>query len=130
MTKEQAIICLRRYDRHVLHSLRMMNHMWIGPIFELDVLFKHAVYRHVLAKELIQRIEKSTDTPLQVVRDLYYSMEYILGESDDDHFETHEFTGTMCMLLSGIIRYMKWEENETYEKMDNQLAATFERQSV
>lgn len=130
MTKERAIICLRRYNRHALHSLRMMNHIWIGPIFDLDVHFKRVVYRHVLAEELIRRIEKSTDTPLQVVRDLYYSMDYILGESDDDHFETHEFASTMCLLLSGIIRYMKWEENETYEKMDDQLAAAFECQSI
>jgi len=108
----------------------MMKHMWLGPIFDLDVYFKRAVYRHVLAKELIKRIEKSTDTPLQVVRDLYYSMDYILGESDDDHFETHEFASTMCLLLDGIIRYMKWEEKEAYEKMDDQLAAAFEYKPI
>lgn len=101
VTKEEAVSFLRRYRQSLCVHRRCLscskNH------------FQICVYRDFLVSELIRRIraDESVIDPVKIV-DWYYSwFDYILGESDDDHFVTHDFAARMALETERIRKALR-----------------------
>lgn len=116
MTREEAISLLRRYRRAVYRY---------NPKFILfakrDALFHQCVYGKFLIEEMIREIRYSDEDPIEVVCGIYSYLDWILGESDDDHFETHRFAALMEHEAGNILRYLKTIEKEQNEDAKNEL---------
>lgn len=110
MTREEAISLLRRYRRTVYRY---------NPKFVLytkqNALFQKCVYGRFLIDEIIRKIRYSQAGPIDVVYDIYSKLDWILGESDDDHFETHKFAAVVEYEAGNILRYLKSVEKEKNE---------------
>lgn len=114
MTREEAVSLLRRYRRDVYRY---------NPKFiffaKQNSLFKTCVYGRFLIDEMIRRIRHSDEDPIETVYDIYSDLDWILGESDDDHFETHKFAAVMEYEAGNILRYLKTVERKRNEDATN-----------
>lgn len=70
---------------------------------------------------MIRKIRHSDEDPVEVVHGIYSNLDWILGESDDDHFETHRFAALMEYEAGDILRYLKTIEKEQNEDAKNEL---------
>lgn len=114
MTREEAISLLRRYRRTVY---RYNSKLVVFP--KRDTLFQTCVYGRFLIDEIIRKIRYSKDGPIETVYDIYSDLDLVLGESDDDHFETHKFAALMEHEAGNILRYLKTVEKEQNEDAEN-----------
>lgn len=114
MTQEEAISTLRRYRRSVFRYDEK-----IVPFPKKNALFKECVYGKILVDEIIRRIREFDDDPISIVSRLYSKLDFILGDSDDDHFETHTFASLMEYLTGDILRCLKRIEKEKDEDAKN-----------
>lgn len=114
MTREEAISLLRRYRRT---AYRYNPKFIVFP--KRDTLFQTCVYGSFLIDEMIRKIRYSADGPIEVVRDIYSSLDWVLGESDGDHFETHRFAALMEHEAGNILCYLKAIEKEQNEDGKN-----------
>lgn len=114
MTREEAISLLRRYRRTVYRY----NSRYV-PFTKQDTLFKTCVYGRFLIDEMIRKIRYSEDGPIETVYDIYSDLDWVLGESDDDHFETHRFAALMEYEAGNILRYLKTVERKQNEDAEN-----------
>lgn len=110
MTREEAISLLRRYRRDVY---RYNEKSVIFP--KRNAHFKICVYGRFLVDDLIRRIAVSYEDPIKVVSRRYSELDEILGDSDDDHFETHAFAALMEYEAGNVLRYL-----ETVERKKNE----------
>lgn len=114
MTREEAISLLRRYRKAVYRY----NPKFI--IFtKQNAMFRTCVYGKFLVDEMIRKIRYSDKDPIKVVYGIYSNLDWILGESDDDHFETHRFAALMEHEAGNILRYLKTIEKEQNEDAKN-----------
>lgn len=105
MTQDQAITYLREYRRfcgHVFNESALYRSMRIKH--------RDLCYRRYLVSELIQRINDSDDDPIRTVEDVIAELDFVLGESDDDHFVTHRFAAAMEYEAHYILRYLRAKE--------------------
>lgn len=114
MTQEEAISLLRRYRRNVY---RCNPHFVIFP--KKNGCFQTCVYGGYLVRELIRKIHESEDVPIQVVSRAYSELDDILGDSDDDHFETHRFAAKMEHECGNVLRYLRTVERKKNEDAKN-----------
>lgn len=114
MTREEAISLLRRYRRTVYRydPKFIAFHKW-------DILFQTCVHGRFLVDEMIRSIRHSEGGPIETVYDIYSKLDEVLGESDDDHFETHRFAALMEDEAGNILRYLKIVEKEQNENAKN-----------
>lgn len=105
MTREEAVSLLRRYRRTVYRYNPKFT-----PFTKRDTLFQTCVYGRFLIDEVIRKIRCAEDSPIEVVCDIYFNLDLVLGESDDDHFETHRFAALMEQEAGNILRYLKTVE--------------------
>ena len=105
MTREKAISALRRYKRT---AYRCNDTLVIFPM-KRSSYWITCVYGQYLVDALIGRIRNSSLDPIEVVGQLYSDLDTVLGESDDDHFETHQFASIMEYEAGNIMRYLKGE---------------------
>ena len=110
MTREETISLLRRYRRDV-YAYSPKRVILPGQ----NAWFHICVYGKVLVNELIQRIRASQDDPIQMIERFYSDMDFILGESDDDHFVTHRFAAIAEAECGNILRYLKNIERKKNE---------------
>lgn len=110
MTQEEAISLLRRYRRDVYRC-----NLSFVRFPKRDAYFQTYVYGRYLLSELIRRIRESEEDPIQVVSQAYSKLDYILGDSDDDHFETHRFTAKMEYECCEALRYLRTVERKKNE---------------
>ena len=87
-------------------------------ISEEERLFSDLCIR-AISSELIRRIRESEDDPIQVVSQVYSELDYILGDSDDDHFETHRFAAKMEYECGEVLRYLRTVERKKNEDAKN-----------
>lgn len=114
MTRDEAASVLRRYRRSVFRY----NEKYM--IFsKRNTLFRECVYGKILVDEIIRRIRESNEDPIKVVSRLYSKLDSILGDSDDDHFETHAFAALMEYLTGDILQYLQKIEKEKNEDAEN-----------
>lgn len=116
MTREEAISLLRRYRRAVYRYNPRFIHF-----AKQDVLFHKCIYGKFLIEEMIREIRYSDKDPIEVVRRIYSNLDWILGESDDDHFETHRFAALMEYEAGDILRYLKTIERKQNGDEKNEL---------
>lgn len=102
MTQEEAISLLRRYRRDVYRYKPQYIRFT-----KRDNLLMTCVYGRTLVDEIIRRIQHSTRNPIDIVYDIYSEFDSVLGESDDDHFETHRFASLVGHEAGNILRYLK-----------------------
>ena len=114
MTLEEAISLLRRYRRV---AYRYNAKFIIFP--KRNTLFQTCIYGSFLIDEMIRKIRCATDDPIEVVYKIYSDLDWVLGESDDDHFETHRFAALMEHEAGNILRYLKTGEREQNEDAEN-----------
>lgn len=114
MTREEAVSTLRRYRRLVF---RYDDKFILFP--KKNALFRECVYGKILVDEIIMRIRESDDDPIRIVSQLYSQLDFILGDSDDDHFETHAFAALMECLTGDILQYLQKIEKEKNEHAKN-----------
>lgn len=114
MTREEAISLLRRYRRAVY---RYNAKLIVFP--KRDALFRTCIYGRFLIDEMIRKIRCAKDGPIEVVYKIYSDLDRVLGESDDDHFETHRFAALMEHEVGNILRYLKTVEKEQNEDAEN-----------
>ena len=114
MTQEEAISLLRRYRRNVY---RCNSSSVIFP--KRNACFQTCIYGRYLLSELIRRILESEDDPIQVVSQAYAELDYILRDSDDDHFETHRFAAKMEYECGEVLRYLRTIERKKNEDAKN-----------
>lgn len=114
MTREEAISLLRRYRR----TAYRYNSRFI-VFAKRNVLFQTCVYGRCLVDEMIREIRYSEEEPIKIVYDIYSDFDRVLGESDDDHFETHRFAALMEHEAGNILRYLKTVEKEQNEDAKN-----------
>lgn len=107
MTREEAISLLRRYKRDFYDYDKKLF-----VLTREKMLFKISVYGRFLCDELISKIRNSKDGPIEVVYDYYSMFDDILSESDDDHFETHNFARILEHEAGHILRYLRKKEEE------------------
>lgn len=114
MTREEAISLLRRYRRT---AYRYNSKLVVFP--KRDTLFQTCIYGRFLIDEMIRKIRCAEDGPIEVVYGIYSDLDWVLGESDDDHFETHRFAALMEHEAGNILRYLKIVEKEQNEDAEN-----------
>lgn len=114
MMQEEAISLLRRYRRNVYQ-----RHSGSVTFLKRDVYFQTCVYGRYLVSELIRKIHESEDDPIQVVSRAYSELDDILGDSDDDHFETHRFAARMEHECGNVLRYLWTVERKKNEDAKN-----------
>ena len=114
MTREEAISLLRRYRRDVY---RYNEKTVIFP--KRNAYFKICVYGRFLVDDLIRKIMHSYDDPIRVVSRRYSELDEILGDSDDDHFETHAFAALMEYECGNVLRYLTTGERKKKKKKKN-----------
>ena len=114
MTREEAISLLRRYRRDVY---RYNEKTVIFP--KRNAYFKICVYGCFLVDDLIRKIMHSYDDPIRVVSHRYSELDEILGDSDDDHFETHAFAALMEYECGNVLRYLTTVERKKNEDAKN-----------
>ena len=114
MTREEAISLLRRYRRDVY---RYNEKTVIFP--KRNAHFKICVYGRFLVDDLIRKIMHSYDDPIRVVSRRYSELDEILGDSDDDHFETHAFAALMEYECGNVLRYLTTIERTENEDAKN-----------
>lgn len=114
MTRDEAVSILRRYRRS---AFRFQEKYVIFP--KRNALFRECVYGKILVDEIIRQIRESDDDPIRIVSRLYSKLDFILGDSDDDHFETHAFAALMEYLTGDILRYLQKIEKEKNEDAEN-----------
>lgn len=114
MTREEAISLLRRYRRDVY---RYNEKFVIFP--KQNVHFKICVYGRFLVNDLIRRIADSHEDPIRVVSHRYSKLDEVLGDSDDDHFETHRFAALMEYEAGNVLRFLETVERRKNEGTKN-----------
>lgn len=92
MMREEAVSLLRRYKR----DLRSRYKARFVHFYTQDVMFKRSVMGSFLCDTLISRIRHSPEPPIDVVYDFYSMLDDVLSESEDDHFETHQFASVFA----------------------------------
>lgn len=96
-----------------------------------NVDYQVSVYGRFLVDYLIREIKNSTDDPIHTVQGFYSYLDWILGDSDDDHFETHRFAARMDYETGNILRYLKDMEREgvspTKERNEEDAKSELER---
>ena len=105
MTREEARSLLRRYRREMY---RYNPKAMIFP--KRNDYLETCVYGDYLICELIRKINASQEDPIRVVSLVYIKLDDILGDSDDDHFETHRFAARMEQECGNILRYLRTAE--------------------
>lgn len=114
MTREEAIMLLRRYRRDVY---RYNEKTLMFP--KRDHVFQVCVYGRFLIADMIRSILESPEDPIRVASGYYARLDEILGDSDDDHFETHRFAATMEHEAGNVLRYLRYMEKEKNEDAEN-----------
>lgn len=114
MTREEAISLLRRYRRDVY---RYNEDHVIFP--KRNAYFRTCVYGKFLVDELIRKIRETDGDPIRTVGRIYSELDYILGDSDDDHFETHRFAALMEYECGNVLRYLRTIERTENEDAKN-----------
>lgn len=107
MTAEEGISKLRRYKRFVYG--RKMEKVYFP---QKSYVFTVCAYGSFLVDELIRKIRYSDADPIRIVGQMYTEFDYVLGESDDDHFVTHDFAALMEEECGKILQYLKFEEGK------------------
>ena len=110
MTREQAISLLRRYRRDVYRY--NSNYVLFA---KRNTFFQTCVYGRFLIDELIRKIRHSAKDPISVVSGIYSDLDEVLGDSDDDHFQTHRFAAMVEYEAGNILRYLRTVEKERNE---------------
>ncbi len=110
ITREEARSLLRRYRRE---AYRYNPKAVIFP--RRNEYLETCVYGDYLICELIRKISASTADPIQIVSLMYMELDDILGDSDDDHFETHRFAARMEQECGNILRYLRTAERRKNE---------------
>ncbi len=73
--------------------------------------------------EIIRKLQYSQADPIDVVSDIRSKLDEVLGDSDDDHFITHEFARSLEYEAGNILRYLR--DKERNEDAKNQLEGTY-----
>lgn len=114
MMREEAISLLRRYRR----TAYRYNSRFI-VFAKQNTVFQTCVYGRFLIDEMIRKIQYSKEDPIEIAYGIYSGLDWVLGESDDDHFETHRFAAMMEHEAGNILRYLKTVEKEQNEDAKN-----------
>lgn len=106
MTREEAVSILRRLKRDYREK---KSYIWCP---KQNVEFQKTIYIKCLIDEMIKQIRCSHTDPITTVRGFQSFFSDILGDSDDDHFETHRFAGIMEYESGNILRYLLDKERK------------------
>lgn len=114
MTREEAVSLLRRYRRDVYRY----NERFL--IFaKRNATFQICVYGRFLIDEMIRKIKDSSEDPIRIVGRFYSKLDEVLGDSDDDHFQTHRFAAMVELEAGNILRYLTTIEKERNDDAKN-----------
>lgn len=105
MTQDQALTYLREYRRFYCHTFNESSMLW-----HMNSDYKSLCYRRYLVSMFIHKINNSKVDPIRIVDQFISDLDYILGESDDDHFITHQFAAILEYEAYCILRYLKQKE--------------------
>lgn len=117
MTREETVLLLRRYARE---AYRYQTGGYV-LCAKRNADYQAAVYGRFLVEELIRSIRRSAEEPIRIVRSFYSALDRVLGDSDDDHFETHRFAARMEHEAGNVLRYLQSMEKHAKGETEDEL---------
>lgn len=106
--RESAIRVIRQYlcEKRRRSRLPHVKRKWE---------YEEEAYTRYLCRRLIEDVCRSEEDPILVIRRLYWMLDDVLSESDEDHFITHSNCSRMLNIVGGILERLRKEERRRNE---------------